>query len=405
MNTTEASIVIVGGGAAGFFSAIHNKLAFPDADVIIIEKTKRLLSKVKISGGGRCNVTHACFDPRELTQFYPRGSKELLGAFHQFQPRDTMAWFESRGVKLKIEDDNRMFPVSNASSDIMDCLLNTARKLGVKIWTQCSIESISKKKSGFLIALKDGQTQGCEKLVLASGSHPDGYAYARQFGHSIQDPVPSLFTFVVQDRLLHELKGLSVSDVQVHLASHKKRQERGALLITHWGLSGPGIITLSAFHARFLHESSYRDELVVDFFPDFTVEDLLLLLEKRQSLSAKRRLMAKSPFSELPGRLWVFFLLKQGFSENISWEQWTRKSMLSFCTALKQWRFLLEGKGVFKEEFVTCGGVTLNEINFKTMESKRCPGLHIIGELLDIDGVTGGFNFQNAWTTGFLSAQ
>jgi predicted Rossmann fold flavoprotein len=397
-------IIIIGGGAAGFFSAIHNKQNNPDSTVVIIEKNSEVLSKVKISGGGRCNVTHACFDPKLLGDYYPRGAKELRGPFFSFQPKDTMAWFTDHGVPLKIESDNRVFPVSNSSQDIIDCLVGTATKLGVKIWTDCEVSSIKKEKDMFCLSLKNNDDQVCQKLVLATGSGRKGHAFAERLGHTIVSPVPSLFTFKVADKVLHELSGLSVNDAEVWMAGQKKHMQTGPLLITHWGLSGPSVIKLSAWQARALHAVNYHVSLIVNWLPSLDEQALKKSLIIYQHQNPKKQVVTQSPFAVLPSRLWVYLVYKSKIESTQAWHNLSSKQMNALLQELGQGQYDVTGKGQFKEEFVTCGGVSLKEVNFKTMESRRCKGLHIVGELLDIDGVTGGFNFQNAWTTGFLSS-
>lgn len=347
--------VVVGGGAAGIFAALHAKAANSSQSVIVLEKTAVLLSKVKVSGGGRCNVTHACFDPKELVKNYPRGHKELLGPFHRFGPSDTIEWFESRGVKLKTEPDGRMFPVTNSSATIIDCLLNEAKQLGVDIRLRQRIEKI---EPGFTLHLKEGKID-CEHLILATGSSLEGYQFAQGLGHTIQPPVPSLFTFNSPSSPLKDLSGIAtIAKVQIVGTPFT---QTGPLLITHFGFSGPAVLKLSAWAARHLHTCNYHFEIAIDWLPD-------------QHLS---------PGDKIP--------LPKNLARRLSEKQ------------LHDDRYLIEGKTTHKEEFVTCGGVTLKEVDFKTLQSKLSPGLHFAGELLDIDGVTGGFNFQNAWTTGFIA--
>lgn len=357
-------IVVVGGGAAGFFAAIAAKTAFPDASVTLHEKTNKVLSKVRISGGGRCNVTHACFDPKLLVKNYPRGSKELLGPFHRFQPADTVEWFSERGVELKTEADGRMFPTTNSSETIIDCLLNEAKRVGVEIKLQSKL-SLNELKA--------------DRLILATGSAKGGYEIAKHFGHTIQSPVPSLFTFNIPDFPLESLSGISLENVCLKLEGTKLVQE-GPLLITHWGFSGPAALKLSAFGARYLAEQNYEVQLCIDWLPQFSVDELMPLLTLKNLRSVP-----------LPKRLWRLLCGVQKLNPR------------KLCEKLKADRYLVKGKTTNKEEFVTCGGVTLSEVNFKTMESKLHPGLYFCGEILDIDGITGGFNFQNAWTTGWIA--
>lgn len=392
-------IGVIGGGAAGFFSAIHNKQKNPNSTVIILEKSADVLAKVKVSGGGRCNVTHACFDPRVLCEHYPRGARELRGPLTAFGPKDTMDWFEGRGVPLKIEADHRVFPQSNLSQDIIDCLIETATGLGIQIWTKCQVTGVSQEEDAFILSLADREPLVVQKLVLATGSSRAGYAIATDLGHTIVDPIPSLFTFKINDSNLHALSGLSVADTRVWLSGEKKQWQQGPLLITHWGMSGPGIIKLSAWRARELHKAKYCVSLVVNWLPNFDTG----ALGEFQTENLKKNVMTQSPFSAIPLRLWKYLVEKAGLSGTVSWNQLTHKQLDALKQELTHSVYSVTGKGTFKEEFVTCGGVALAEINFKTMESKCCFGLHIVGELLDIDGVTGGFNFQNAWTTGFIS--
>jgi predicted Rossmann fold flavoprotein len=384
-------LVIIGGGAAGIFAALAAKGAYLDASVVVLEKTAAVLSKVKVSGGGRCNVTHSCFDPKELIKNYPRGEKELLGPFHRFQPRDTIEWFESRFVKLKPESDGRMFPVTDSSSTIIDCLLLEARQLGVDIRLRQRVEKIEK---GFTIHLKDNPPLTCRRLILASGSSPEGVACAESLGHTIQSLVPSLFTFNVPTSPLKELSGVSIDLATVKVGPFT---QTGPLLITHFGFSGPAILKLSAWGARFLHEKNYRVEFTINWLPKLSHEELFkqLLLLKEQS--PQKTLLALNPFY-FPKNLWRDLLGTDKTLANLS-----KKELQEFAQKLHADPYQMDGKTTHKEEFVTCGGVNLKEVDFKTMESKICPGLYFAGEVLDIDGVTGGFNFQNAWTTGYIA--
>jgi len=402
---TTKTIIIIGGGAAGFFSAIHNAKSNPGARVIIIEKSSQVLSKVLISGGGRCNVTHACFEPKELVKGYPRGYRELLGPFYAFQPRDTMDWFEEHGVPLKIESDNRVFPVSDSSKSIADCLSAVAADLGIQVWKGCAVNFIAKSDSGFTVTLANEDVHHCEKLVLATGSSRQGYDFARQLGHTIKTPVPSLFTFAIKDEDLREMSGLSVAKTSVSFVGKKEVAQYGPLLITHWGMSGPAVIKLSAWKARTLSETSYKATIQVNWLAGHSLEDILLRFHKQQKKNTHKLLVTQSPFPEIPQRLWVYLVRKTGMLEPIIWDRCQPFQFDILIKELTQGLFEIDGKGVFKEEFVTCGGVDLKEVNFKTMESKICPGLFVVGETLDVDGVTGGFNFQNAWTTGMLSGQ
>ena len=405
MPQTIKSIIIIGAGAAGVFAAIHNKLNNPKANVIIIEKSATVLAKVKISGGGRCNVTHACFDPKQLVEHYPRGKKELLSCFHKFQPQDTINWFTAEGVKLKTEADNRIFPTSDKSQTIIDCLLTKLHQLNIPIHTKTDVTTIKKQKNKFNLTLGNNTTITCDKLILATGSAAQGYALAKSLGHSIIHPIPSLFTFKINDKNLHKLSGLAVKNVTVELIKQKKSAQTGPLLITHWGLSGPSIIKLSAIHAKSLYEKNYTTDIIINWLPNLTKNDIETLLNTTKQQSPTKLIRSQSPFNTLPNRLWHYLTTKANLNTQQSWATLQKKQILALINQLQHCSLLINGKGVFKEEFVTCGGVALNEINFKTMQSTKHNNLHIIGELLDIDGLTGGFNFQNAWTTAFLSAK
>ena len=394
---------VIGGGAAGFFAAIHCKAQNPDSPVILIEKSASVLAKVKISGGGRCNVTHACFEPIRLAESYPRGGKALIGPFQRFQPRDTMNWFESRGVPLKIESDNRVFPISDSSQSIVDCLVNEAAILGVQVWTECTVESIQKTEQGaFVVTLASGMTHHANKLILATGSSRAGYALAESLGHTITPLVPSLFTVKIQDESLTALSGLSVPNATLKLSGKKTWTQSGPLLITHWGFSGPALIKLSAWAARDFFEAHYQLPLQINWISDQSVQSVDSLFQA-QKAHPKKMISNTSLFQTIPSRLWAYFLQKAGISESKQWQDFSKKDAQTLSNILLNDTYLTQGKGQFKEEFVTCGGVSLSEVNFKTMESKLCPNLCFAGEILDIDGITGGFNFQNAWTTGFLA--
>lgn len=402
---SSKKIIIIGAGASGFFAAIHAKQAAPHATVILLEKNKDVLAKVKISGGGRCNVTHACFDPQELVDFYPRGSKALRSVFSRFQPGDTMAWFESHGVPLKIESDNRIFPTSNSSQSIIDALLNAAKDLGVHILTKRSVSSISKTESGFQVKIQDHDTITCSKLILSTGSSKVGYMFSEKLGHTIVPTVPSLFTFTINDKALTSLSGLSIENVSLSLPDFKPdiHDQTGPLLVTHWGLSGPGLIKLSAWAARHFFDSHYTSTLHINHLPHLSGETVHTTLLHTQSQHPDKLIQSFSPFSEIPSRYWHYLLSKANIELTTKWKQVTPKQILTIAQRLTGLSLHISGKGVFKDEFVTAGGVTCDEINFSTMQSKLCNDLYITGELLDIDGVTGGFNFQNAWSTGYIA--
>ncbi|HEY5297050.1 MAG TPA: NAD(P)/FAD-dependent oxidoreductase [Verrucomicrobiae bacterium] len=399
-------IVIVGGGAAGFFAALACAESRRGAEVFVLEKTSQFLSKVKISGGGRCNVTHADFDTREFSKRFPRGERALISAFGKFQAGDTVNWFENRGVKLKIENDGRMFPTTDSSQTIMDCLLNTAKKAGVKLKTNCGVESVIKKSSGgFELKLSNDEILVCDKLLLATGGcrTPALGQLAVSLGHSLEPPVPSLFTFHVETKWLRELSGVSIETIEASVPGTKLR-ERGALLVTHWGLSGPAILRLSAWGARKLHEKNYQFKLQINWLPNFNEEKLAAEFQTRKK-SQPAKLIVNFPIASLPARLWEQLVIASGIAREVRWSEFSRSAQHDLTRQLLRSEFFVTGKSLNKDEFVTCGGVKLNEVNFKTMESKICPGLFFAGEVLDIDGITGGFNFQAAWTTGWIAGR
>jgi predicted Rossmann fold flavoprotein len=397
-------IAIIGGGAAGFFGAIAAAEANPQATVTLIEASAQPLGKVKISGGGRCNVTHACFEPGQLVQFYPRGGKALRGAFSRFQPQDTMRWFESRGVALKTEGDGRIFPVTDDSQTIIDCLMDAARAAGVKLWSGTAISSVEKTETGFVLTGKSGTSWEFDRLLLATGSNPTGYRWAAQLGHRVEPTAPSLFTFNIKDPRLQDLPGVSVKSATLTLPDCGKLSQSGALLITHWGLSGPAALKLSAWGARVLQDCSYRTTLQINWLPELDGEKVRSTLLSVKAQIPHKAIHGNCPLL-MPQRLWQSLLTHCEIQPGDLWGGLSNKKLEQLLQELQRGRYPISGKGVFKEEFVTCGGVKLGEVDFKTMASKICPGLYFAGELLDIDGVTGGFNFQNAWTTGWLAGQ
>ncbi len=399
-------VIVIGGGAAGFFAAITCARVAPEKEVILLEAGKQPLGKVRISGGGRCNVTHHCFDPRLLVQAYPRGGKALRGAFTRFQPQDTVAWFESRGVRLKTEADGRMFPVTDNSETIIDCLMKEAKAAGVEVKTGVKVKWLSDEDGRFIIELKNGDFFRSDRALLATGSQRLSYQWLTQLGHTIIPPIPSLFTFNIQDERLAELAGITVENVAVKLETKGKDnyQQTGQLLITHWGLSGPAVLKLSAYGARVLHDQNYQMGLIINWLPEENLETVKEKLFAQKEATPRRQILSFSPV-EIPRRLWEKSAIASGISETQRWAELSKKQSNQLAKELTQAHFQIQGKGVFKEEFVTCGGVDLKEINFKTMESKLVSGLYFAGEILDIDGVTGGFNFQNAWTTGWLAGQ
>lgn len=399
------NIIVVGGGAAGFFGAIACATAHPHAQVTLLEASRQPLTKVLISGGGRCNVTHACFEPATLVQNYPRGGKALRGAFSRFQPQDTVAWFQEHGVRLKTEADGRMFPITDNSETIVECLIKATAAAGVKLRLGTPVIYGKKLDSGeFEIFLKSGEVLKCDRLLLATGSNPVGYKIARELGHDIAPPVPSLFTFNIPDPKLRSLAGVSVNPVNLKLAETGKPplQQTGPLLITHWGMSGPAVLKLSAWGARFLHENRYQATLLVNWLPEFNQEQVQ---QKILAVKAEwgQKAIALHRGVDLPHRLWQYIIDRAGITTTERWAELPKKKFHQLAKELTQGEYLISGKGVFKEEFVTCGGINLKQVNFKTMESKLIPGLYFAGEILDIDGITGGFNFQSAWTTSYLA--
>jgi predicted Rossmann fold flavoprotein len=399
-------IVIVGGGAAGFFAAIACAEAGTTAEIVILEKTSQFLSKVKISGGGRCNVTHACFNEREFAARFPRGERALIAPLKQFQASDTVAWFAARGVKLKTERDGRMFPVTDSSQTIIDCLLDAARAHGVKLKANCGVERVAKNAAGgFELTLSNGENLSCDRLLLATGGcrTPALGQLAVSLGHTLEAPVPSLFTFHIATPWLRGLAGISVESAEVSVAETKLR-ERGALLITHWGLSGPVVLRLSAWGARVLHQMDYHCALRVNWLPQWNDEKLAQEFETRRKSQAAR-FVVNSPIAPVSARLWEQLVVAAGVARETRWSALSRPSQHQLIQQLLRGDFPVSGKSLNKDEFVTCGGVKLGEVDFKTMQSRICPGLFFAGELLDIDGITGGFNFQAAWTTGWIAGR
>jgi predicted Rossmann fold flavoprotein len=395
-------VMIIGGGAAGFFTAINAKEMNPELDITILEKGKEVLQKVKISGGGRCNVTHACFEPKELVQFYPRGEKELLGPFHQFMTGDTFEWFENNGIPLKIEKDNRVFPESNSSQSIIDCFLNKTKRLGISVLKNHGVSSIQKQGNSWLLITKEQQFV-CDAVVMAAGSSKKVWELSKVLGHSIISPVPSLFTFNIKDPRIKDLLGISVPNAAVQLVD-TSLEASGPLLITHWGMSGPAILKLSAFGARVLAEKNYEYKVQIDWLsrPTHKIVNVLLNLKKKQS---KKQVIVRSPFEEIPKRLWERFVIAAKITATSNWADLSHVQIDALANQLTKSVFIAKGKSTFKEEFVTAGGVDLREINFKNFESKLQNNLFFVGEVLNIDAVTGGFNFQNAWTGGWLCAK
>jgi len=396
-------LVVAGGGAAGFFGAISAKENGFQGDIIILEKSAKLLSKVLVSGGGRCNVTHACFDNDILAGNYPRGNRELRGPFSSFSPTDTIRWFEGKGVKLKTEDDGRIFPVTNKSETIAECLVTTAEKNGIRIRTQTGIRSFI-YRDGFELLLTDGSTLKCKYLLLATGGQPKeaGYDWITACGHHISSPVPSLFTFNIPDSPFRGLEGVAWhAEINIGQSNLKTT---GPVLVTHWGLSGPAVLRLSAIAARHVHGLDYKFDVRISFMPGSKQEEITdRLRAKRVSHPSKK--ISVDTTAGLPSRLWQRLTELAKIDEFETWGQLKKENLLALSDLLFKMKVNVQGKTTYKEEFVTCGGISLREINMRTMESKLVPGLYFAGELIDVDGITGGFNFQNAWTTGFIAGR
>ena len=401
---------MLGGGAAGFFGAIACAEANPSLRVLLLEKTGKLLSKVRISGGGRCNVTHAADTAAQLVQHYPRGARQLKEPFKQFGAPDTVRWFESRGVQLKTEPDGRMFPTTDSSETIAQCLLEAARQAGVEIMLQTTAEHIEPLAGGgFRLVLSGPRVAAPELLVarvlVATGGAPKSgqYDWLRQLGHAVQEPVPSLFTFNVPDSPLRELPGVSVARARVRVAGEKLEYE-GPVLVTHWGVSGPAVLKLSAWGARRLHEMAYQSTTLINWLPDFTEDTLRQHLQEHRGPHG-RKTVVSNPLFGLPQRLWRTLAEQAGIGAETRWNELPAKLQNRLIEALLRTALPMRGKTTYKDEFVTCGGISLGEINMQTMESRLVPGLHFAGEVLDVDGITGGFNFQAAWTTGYLAGR
>ncbi len=406
-------IVVIGGGPAGFFAAITARQENSDQPVVLLEKHKDVLRKVAVSGGGRCNVTNERHDPRELAKFYPRGGRELRGPFHRFGPREIAQWFADQGTPLKQEPDGRIFPESDSSASIVNALFHAAEQSGVQIRTRQAVTNIKSDDSGsgFVIELADNSTLSCEKVLIATGGQTSGdgqggLGLAEKLGHTIIPPVPSLFTFKIDDSLLYDLSGVAVPEVALKAVGpefpNKGLTENGPVLFTHWGLSGPAVLRLSAWGARVMAEADYSFILRVDWCPGFDRNELEQTLINWAEEN-NRRQVAQNPELGMPRRLWLALLEKCKIDREIKWAELGKKNRNRLLEALKSTELEVDGKATNKEEFVTCGGVKLSEVAFKTTQSKRIPGLFFAGEVLDIDGITGGFNFQACWTAGYLA--
>ena len=396
--------VFIGAGASGFFSAIVSSESLnTGSSLLLLEQFRNPLSKLKVSGGGRCNVTHACFNPKDLIRFYPRGNKELLSTFFSFQPQDMVNWFKKEHVTLKTEDDGRMFPITDSSQTIIDCFLKVAERYHLNIQYQSRVKKVVKEKQLFTITLSSGDTITTPLLFMGTGSSKEGLHIAKELGHSATSPVPSLFTFNLPDSPLSSLSGVSLDRVKVTLPAFKK-SEIGPLLITHWGFSGPAILKLSSLSARELYAVNYHTPCYIDWVPNESRESIDNYFNTLRKDTPQKKLSVTNVFS-IPRKLWITFLNISNIPISMTWNQLSKKQSIQLTLMLKSNEFLIQGKTRYKKEFVTCGGIRLSEINFKTMESRLVPGLFFGGEVLDIDGVTGGFNFQAAWTTAWIAAQ
>lgn len=393
-------VIVVGGGAAGFFTAINTAAQNPRLSVLLLEKGNQFLGKVKVSGGGRCNVTHACFEPKELVKFYPRGSKELMGPFHVFQPGDTFEWFQSRGVELKIEDDNRVFPVSDSSQTIIDCFVAEAKAKGVQTNLQTGVDSFTRVDDKWELKTNRGEFR-CTKLVIASGSSAQVWKSLSELQIGIIEPLPSLFTFNCSHPMIKDLQGISLPNVEVVIPG-AKLSANGPFLFTHWGFSGPGILRLSAWGARYLAGVQYRFKISMNFFPENSLHETVDELKELRLEQARKRIGSHPQFG-LPSKLWTS-MCTSADAANKNWADLTNGDVQKLAELIHQFEPEISGKSTFKEEFVTCGGVDLKEIDFKTMAHRNYPDLHFTGEVLNIDAITGGFNFQAAWTTAFITA-
>lgn len=401
----DYDLLIIGGGAAGFFAAARCGEGDPSLRVAILERGKRVLEKVRVSGGGRCNVTHSCFDPRELIEFYPRGGRELLGPFHHWGPAETIDWFEARGVTLKTESDGRMFPMSDDSETIIACLQEAIEKVETEVILGTVVEGIERMDGGYLIRSKDGKRYAARSVLVASGGLREGALMTalKYLGHRIERLAPSLFTFHVKDQRIDGLAGLSVAKVSVSVAG-QKLETSGPILVTHWGVSGPAVLKLSSWGARWMQEESYRFDIVINWLGGKKLDVVEEELARQRQSRARRSVVADCPYS-LPRRLWERLVEGAGIGDKTTWAQLSSSSRRQLASELVAGRFQVSGKSMNKDEFVTCGGVSLRDVDFRSMQSKRSPGLYFAGEVLDLDALTGGFNFQAAWTTATLAAR
>lgn len=404
--STPKRLVVIGGGAAGFFCAVNAARMNALLEVILLEKTNKILSKVKVSGGGRCNVTHACFEIADMIRSYPRGANFLKKAFHQFFTTDTIKWFSERGVVLKTEDDGRMFPVTDSSQTIIDCLLREADKHGVQVKMKSEVEGLRRENTGkFILPFEGGHSIPADFVCIASGGYAksDMFSWLKQTGHAIEEPVPSLFTFNMPGNKIRELPGVSVPDAQVRVTG-SKLSSRGPLLITHWGMSGPAVLRLSAWGAREFAACNYQFSILVNWLGDKKDQELQEEFRSLRLELASQKIYNRNPFG-LPQRLWQYLLEESGIHAELRWADLPAKEQNRLIKNTCSQEFHVSGKTTFKEEFVTAGGIKLSEIDPQTMQSKLVPGLYFAGEIMDVDGITGGFNFQHAWTSGYIAAK
>ena len=401
----EKQLIVIGGGAAGFFCAVNAARMNPALKVTILEKSSKLLSKVKVSGGGRCNVTHACFDIADMSKQYPRGQHFVKKSFHQFFTTDTIKWFEERGVKLKAEKDGRMFPVSDSSQTVIDCLMKEVNLFNVEIIPGAEVSRLKSENGKFRIELTDLRNLSSNFICIASGGFPKSFMFdwLKKTGHSIVEPVPSLFTFNLPKHPISKLMGISVEKVKIKITG-TKLEEEGPLLITHWGLSGPVVLRLSAWGARELKERNWEFGISVNWLPEFNEQNLREEFQKLRVAIASQKIMNKNSFG-LPARLWEFLAEQSGIKNEMRWATLPVAIQNRFVKNLVAYNFEVKGKTTFKEEFVTAGGIRLSEIDASSMRSKKIPNLFFAGEVMDVDGITGGFNFQHAWTSGFVAAK
>jgi len=401
--TTQFDLIAIGGGAAGFFGAIIAAEKKPGLSILILEKTSKLLSKVKVSGGGRCNVTHNCFESTPLSKHYPRGSKELKSLFRKFQAKDTVLWFESKHIELKVEADGRMFPVTDDSQTIIDCFLRETERHHIKIKLSSEVTKITPFKNGFIVMAGKGEQFITSKILVATGGYNNlhSYQWISQTSHPIINPIPSLFTFNDSEKKFADLMGIVVAKAEVKIAG-TKLSEQGPVLITHWGLSGPAIIKLSAWAAEFLHQLQYEFTVLINWTGNTTEEVMRQVFFDMKSKHGKQKVFTNPMFS-IPQRLWQRLCELSEIPEAKIWAELPQKNMNKLIESLIRCPFVIKGKTTFKEEFVTCGGVDLKGIDLETMESKTMKGLYFAGEVLNIDGETGGFNFQSAWTTAYVA--